>query len=143
MKKYLNPLFLICTTLCISQCGEKSMKENEQVQIDVTAKQIVSKANAGCNLSSPDQDLQWLNDIIKKAEEDRLTKKHMGNYVGKIFLTSYQGKPVIYIRMALGSGGVYAYIFDCTGNSISISDSEILNFEQQAQQNTLLYSNIP
>ncbi|MBS1574999.1 MAG: hypothetical protein JST09_06805 [Bacteroidetes bacterium] len=143
MKKHFNLLFLMCASLFVSQCGKKGIKENEERQINLTASQAVNKANTGCNLSSPEQALQWLSDVIKKAEEDRMTKKYMGNYMGKIFLTSYQSRPVIYIRMAMGSGGIYAYVYDCTGNTVSINDSEMISFEQQAQQGILIYSNIP
>ncbi|MBB1287402.1 hypothetical protein HRH25_23705 [Flavisolibacter sp. BT320] len=143
MKNFFTIFPLICTLVLTSNCGKKSINNGEDEQIKITASQVVNKANAACNSLSPEQSLQWLNDIIKKAEEDRLTKKHMGNYMGKIFLTSYQTRPVFYIKMTLGSGGIYAYIYDCNGNSVSIAGNEMTSFEQQAQQGTLIYSNTP
>lgn len=143
MNFFSNLMILICPILFSINCGKKSINDKEVDQIKNTAGQVVSKANVACNSLSPEQSLQWLSDIITKAEEDRRTKKYKGNYMGKIFLTSYLTQPVIYIRMALGSGGIFAYIYDCNGNNVSISGNDISSFEQQAQQGTLIYSNIP
>lgn len=56
---------------------------------------------------------------------------------------AYQNQPVIYIQMALGSGGIFAYIYDCTGNSVSISENDLEDFVKQTQSGKLIYSNLP
>jgi phosphoribosylformylglycinamidine (FGAM) synthase-like amidotransferase family enzyme len=110
-------------------------------QIDEKTQEVVTNANTICGSANPEQSLLWLKGIIQKAEEDRLTKKYMGNYMGKITSTSYRNEPVFYIRMALGSGGIYAYIYDCNGKTVYINPDDMLIFEQNAQQGKLIYSN--
>ncbi len=99
-------------------------------------------AIAGTICGSGNQSLQWLKEIISKAEEDKLTKKYDGNYMGKIITTSYQNQPIFYITMALGSGGIFAYTYDCNGKNVLISSDDLTAFEQNAQKGKLIYSNV-
>lgn len=104
---------------------------------------VLAKANVSCRSANPGQTLQWLKDIIVKAEDDKQTKRYMGNYMGKIFLTSYNNLPIFYIKMAMGSGGIYAYTYDCNGKNVFIEPNDMSAFEQNAQKQTLIYSNVP
>ena len=63
--------------------------------------------------------------------------------MGKIFSTSYYNQPMFYIEMAMGSGGLAAYIYDCSGNSVTIEPNDIDTFYPNAQKGTLIYSNVP
>ncbi|MCW3117326.1 MAG: hypothetical protein JWM28_1408 [Chitinophagaceae bacterium] len=63
-------------------------------------------------------DMAWLSDIIKKADEDKANGKYLGNYIGTIYLGSYQNKPTFLIQMGMGSGGILYYAFDCSGQKI-------------------------
>lgn len=134
--------FLLFTLMIFTgfKCS-KNVSDLPSDQINIKIKEVITKANAACGSMNPDQSLQWLKDIIVKAEEDKETKKHLGNYMGKIFSTSYQNQPVFYISMAMGSGGIAAYIFDCDGIAVKIEPNDV-GFEQDAQK-TLIYSNVP
>lgn len=136
-------LSILLFTLIIG-AGFKCIKNNSDLageQTNIIIKEAITKANASCGSINPDQTLQWLKDIIVKAEEDKQTKKYMGNYMGKIFLTVYKNNPVFYISMAMRSGGIAAYIFDCNGTTVSIDPADT-GFEQVAQK-SLIYSNVP
>ena len=138
-------LLLIILFIIIILPGLKCTKGVSDLPDDQTdLKEVITKANKSCQSANPDQSLQWLKDIIVKAEEDKETKKHMGNYMGKIFSTSYQNQPVFYISMALGSGGVAFYLFDCNGITVRISPSDdVVIFSQNAKKDILIYSNVP
>lgn len=143
MKPFTRIFLLSCTFFLLSNCVKQSNDNGEEEQIGLAIDRVVNKANAACNSPAPQQSLGWLSDIIRKAEEDRLTLKHKGNYMGKIYLTSYQAQPVFYITMMMGSGGIYAYMYDCKGSRIYIAESDVTSFYQQAQQGTLIYSTMP
>ena len=51
--------------------------------------------------------------MITKAENDKT-----GNYIGTIWLIKYKGKDIFVTDMALGSGGIANYFFDCSGNHL-------------------------
>ena len=128
--------------------GINCSKQVDDLPIDppiakrITLKEAIAKANSACGFANPDESLQWLKDIIVKGEEDIETMKHMGNYKGIIYSTTYQNKPVFYIRMAMGSGGLAVYIFDCTGTRVTISPNDVLAFSLEAQKGVLIYSNV-
>jgi hypothetical protein len=143
MKPLIKIFLLSCTLFLLTNCGKQSNDNGEEAQVELAIDQVVNKANVACNSPAPQQSLGWLGDIIKKAEEDRLTKKHMNQYIGRIFLTSYKSQPVFYIIMGMGSGGLARYVYDCAGSSVTISDSDFFAFEQQAPKGTLIYSNMP
>lgn len=121
----------------------KSNSDLPNNQLNETLKEAMTLANVPCGSSNPEQSLQWLKDIIMKAEEDKATKKYLGNYLGKIFSTSYQNQSVFYVSMAMGSGGLAFYLFDCNGITVKISPNDIVTFSQNAQKGKLIYSNVP
>lgn len=133
----------ICTLMLFAglRC-KKNISEEPQEQGNLILKEVVAKANISCGSLHPDQSLQWLKNIVTKAEEDKRTKKYLGNYMGKIFLTSYHNQPVFYIDMAMRSGGIAAHIFNCEGIAVKIESSDT-GFEQDEQKRTLIYSNVP
>ncbi len=45
--------------------------------------------------------------------------------------------------MALGSGGIYVYNYDCNGKAVIIEPNDITSFTQNAQMGSLIYSNVP
>lgn len=141
----MKPLLLILLFILMIFTGFRCTKNNSnspEKQIDLKIKEVVAKANTPCGSVDSDQSLQWLQEIVRKAEEDKRTKKYSGNYMGKIFLTSYHNQSVFYISMAMGSGGIAAYIFDCDGIAVKIDPSDV-GFEQDEQKRTLIYSNVP
>lgn len=141
MKNYFATFSLLCALFLAAGCGEKSISDNEPEQMEFTIDKVITKANGACNSAAPEQSLQWLSDIIKKAEEDRLAKKYMGRYLGKIFLTSYKNQPIFYVRMGMDS--MYAQTYDCSGNSVIIPQSDVVDVFQKAEQGTLIYSHMP
>lgn len=141
MKKSSTIFYIIMLLMACNCTRNKNNSELQKQEIEVKTKEALTNANTACGFANPEQSLLWLKDIIQKAEEDKLTQKYNGNYMGKIFLTSYHNQPVFYIRMALGSGGIFAYVYDCNGITVSISQNEMTTFEQNAPQGKLIYSN--
>ncbi len=143
MKTLLSILLFTLTAVTGLKCSKDEFNLQGE-QPNITIKEAITMANVSCRSTNPDQSLQWLKDIIVKAEEDKATKKHLGNYMGKIFATSYQNQPVFYISMAMGSGGLAFYLFDCNGITVRISpNDDVVAFSQGAQKGTLIYSNVP
>ena len=66
-----------------------------------------------CGCEQPQENLSWLKELITKAENDKT-----GNCIGTIWLIKYKGKDIFVTDMALGSGGIANYFFDCSGNHL-------------------------
>lgn len=66
-----------------------------------------------CGIKQPQKNLPWLKELIKKAETDKT-----GNYLGTIWLIRYKERDIFVTDMALGSGGIANYFFDCSGNHL-------------------------
>ncbi|MCF6333840.1 MAG: hypothetical protein L3J11_11200 [Draconibacterium sp.] len=80
-----------------------------------------------CGYDDPLNQLEWLHEIAYKSLNDKT-----GNYIGSIWIITHENKDIIVTDMALGSGGIYRYLFDCYGNQIStvagLEPSEIGNY---------------
>jgi len=70
--------------------------------------------------------MEWLSELISKAEEDKNKKLHGGNYIGSIFTTEHKGKTIFVVDMAMGSGGLAYRMFDCEGKQVKFSNPEYL-----------------
>lgn len=66
-----------------------------------------------CRLNSTGINGWVCSGICTKAENDKT-----GNYIGTIWLIKYKGKDIFVTDMALGSGGIANYFFDCSGNHL-------------------------
>jgi hypothetical protein len=90
-----------------------------------------------CGVNDPLNNLNWLYNIVVKSSTD-----NSGNYLGDIWIVSYEGNDFIITDMALGSGGVMYHIFDCSGNPLNklAEYEEILN---ELSDKILLFSNKP
>ena len=78
-------LLLIILFIIIILPGLKCTKGVSDLPDDQTdLKEVITKANKSCQSANPDQSLQWLKDIIVKAEEDKETKKLMNQVGGAI-----------------------------------------------------------
>lgn len=86
-----------------------------------------------CDVEDPIAELGWLNEIVTKANNDTT-----GNYQGSIYAEEYKNQHVIYVDMALGSGGVAGYWFNCNGSSLSIETDK----PPTATKKNKLFSNI-
>jgi hypothetical protein len=98
-----------------------------------------------CGVSNPTRDLGWLRDIISKAEQDKASKTYQGNYMGKIYLETYNGSPVFLCDMAMGSGGIGGYVFNCDGVKEQFNNDprEVELFFTSAKKTNVIYSNVP
>lgn len=96
-----------------------------------------NKSKIICGVDDPATELPWLAEIIVLAETDTT-----GNYHGTIYLEYYNSSPVFFTDMAMGSGGVIGYWFNCDGNNFSIDDeTEFLTFVNGMKLNKIIYSN--
>lgn len=142
-KNYLPYLFYLLISLTGYNCSKKNECDLQNQRMNSKIQEVVASANAVCGAANPEQSLLWLKEIISKAQEDKNTMKHQGNYKGKIFSTSYHNQSVFYITMMMRSGGLYAYIFDCTGKTVTIEQNDVSDFSQNAEKGMLIYSNVP
>lgn len=88
-----------------------------------------------CSVDNPTTDLDWLSEIISKAETDKT-----GNYLGNIWIKNYNGNDYIISDMMMGSGGVAFHCFNCQGEIEVVDDLEFYN---SLSDDNLVYSNIP
>jgi len=88
-----------------------------------------------CGCENPATELQWLKELIQKAETDTT-----GLYKGSIYFEVYNNEQVFYVMMPLEPvGHVLVPWFDCKGNPISLNPSDKL---PQPKLNHLIFSNI-
>jgi len=74
--------------------------------------------NEACGCEDPTENIQWLKELVEKAETDST-----GNYWGTIYLDEYMGNDIFFIMMPMGSGGVIGYWYNCDGTSFVPEDS--------------------
>lgn len=90
-----------------------------------------------CGVDDPATELPWLSEIIVMAEIDTT-----GNYQGTIYLEHYNNIPVFFTNMAMGSGGVIGYWFNCDGSTFTIDDQgKFLSFSNSMKLNKIIYTN--
>lgn len=88
-----------------------------------------------CGCKDPKNELQWLNELIQKAETDTT-----GLYKGSIYLEMYNNEQMFYVMMPLEPvGHVIVPWFDCDGNQITLKPSDR---RPQPKFNHLIYTNI-
>lgn len=88
-----------------------------------------------CGVSDPLRNLPWLNEIVANAETD-----NTGNYLGKIWLLEYESQEIFITNMALGSGGIKYWTFDCNGEIITPED---FTFNENASDSSIIFENTP
>ena len=131
--------FGLLLLLTLNSCQEE---DEQATKPENTVSVAISKAEAICGTA----ELVWLQKIIEKAEEDKQDQVHQGNFMGRIYQGNYQNDYVIFVRMAMGSGGLYGYFYRCDGSQIDFSEddpSEVETFLQGVEKNTPIYTNLP
>ena len=143
--------FIFITMLCIGlmSCNDEPKTESNHPkignEIDISDPRIQNAQIVCCGVQSPQQNLPWLNDMIKKANTD-----DTGNYFGTIWLEKYKDKDIFVTNMMLGSGGLMYHFFDCSGNNFAYAkDSplqteteEFYSFSLNMKLNVVIYSNL-
>jgi len=133
LKKVYLIIALFCTVV-IGSCKKEEITSGE-----------VEKLESACGLKDPANSLPWLKAIISKAEEDRINKTHMGNYMGKIYLEKYKGQDLFYVTMMMGSGGLSGYVFRCDGSieDFNKTSEERISFDNNMKKDKIIYTNVP
>ena len=128
MKKAYLIVILFCTVV-IGSCKKEEITCGE-----------VEKTESACGVKDPTNSLTWLKTIISKAEEDRINKTHMGNYMGKIYLEEYEGQDLFYVTMMMGSGGVSGYVFRCDGSIEDFNETpeERITFDNYMKKDKII-----
>jgi hypothetical protein len=122
-KALLIVLFLLAPLSCIKDADE----------IEVTAIAVPGVDNYiapcrtlitvdACGISDIGNNIQWLNDIIRKSIDD-----NTGNYWGRIWCKKYNNQYYIVIDMMLGSGGLAYHTFNCAGEFFPVNDIRFYN----------------
>ncbi|HNS30665.1 MAG TPA: hypothetical protein PKL52_09060 [Tenuifilaceae bacterium] len=91
---------------------------------------------SACGICNPSKNISWLKEMIDRAEADK-----SGNYIGTIWLEKSKNDDVFVTNMALGSGGIAYYFFDCGGNPYIPENIE--QFTNEMKLNVIIYSNVP
>ncbi|MBC8153527.1 MAG: hypothetical protein H7Z72_11500 [Bacteroidetes bacterium] len=125
---------IIAVTLIMTLLGCATSSQNQE---EPSPKLI-------CGVKNPAQDLPWLKEIITKAEEDKATGAHQGNYLGTIYVDEFKNQPVFMVKMMMGSGGLYAYAFKCDGARLYFDkEGSPTMFFDIEKKNNVLYTNSP
>ncbi len=91
-----------------------------------------------CGLDDPLNQLDWLCDLVMKSMDDKT-----GNYIGNIWIFSYEENDIVVTDMALGSGGVLYHIFDCGGKLPTADMPTIAELPEFLVDSNLIFSNVP
>ncbi len=118
----------------------KPDKVNREVDLS-DVKASLEKVKNHCNSTS----VSWAQDLFQKADEDKKTNAHKGNYLGYVSAIKVQNKNLLYTNFMMGSGGVAFYTIDCEGNPYSNYSMEFLTqaLEQGKNVKNVIYSNFP
>lgn len=109
--------------------------KDKNTSIDLSDPRIENAQIACCGIQSPQQNLPWLADIIKKANA------YEDQYLGTIWLENYQGNDIIVTDMGLGSGGLMYHIFDCSGKYLFLQMESGELYSIPMKFDVVLYSN--
>ena len=140
----MNKILIKLSTLCIvcvsyiglMSCNDDLKNENE---IDLSDPRIQNTQVVCCDVQSPQQNLPWLSDIIKKANNDAKPEYN----VGTIWLEEYNGMKIFVTNMKFGSGGIMYHYFDCSGNNLALQmeKEELDSFAENMKLDVVIYSN--
>lgn|SRR5690606_7590660 len=124
-------------TLLVSCVSTEGIPESE---LGLPAPEAIIKAQSICG----QDDMDWLAEIINKAEEDKKEKKHKGNYIGWISSTEFDGVTLFVVNMGLGSGGLSYRLFDCAGNLVDYPSNvaESPSFADPKGRGEVIYSSL-
>ena len=84
-----------------------------------------------------DGKMEWLEEYLTKAEEDRILKAHNGHYLGWVSLTTYKEQPIF--RMVKGFSSLYFQACDCSGNPVLLSEED---YENPPKRGKVIYSSL-
>lgn len=140
-KKAMKKIIYFLITLLIGVgCISKEDWEKDVLDVD----KALQRAQDSCGQASMD----WFSEMLRKAEEDRLTKAHKGSYIGFVSLVKYENSSVFYTNfMSKVGGGLMFYLMDCQGNQFdasSIVAEDMAFFSKEAyKKKNIIYSNVP
>ncbi len=92
---------------------------------------------SACGYSDPINQLTWLNEIANKATTD-----NSGNYLGSIWIVKQGKTDCIITDMAFGSGGIYHYYFDCSGNALTLEELDFDQIEKSLVDSNMIFSTV-
>jgi hypothetical protein len=127
-----NIVYLFLLTLTVLSCRKDD--KIPVTEFGFSAEEAVSRAQSVCGAKN----MPWLNEIISKAEEDKKDRTHKGNYIGSVSIIEDRGKSLFLVNMAMGSGGILVWIYDCSGNQVKVDHPE--KFSDPKSNRKALYS---
>lgn len=119
-------------------CTDENVSSDKSEDLSV---ELARKIENACGATQ----LVWLQEIITKANEDQRSQVHQGNYMGTIYLETYENEPVFLVRMAMGSGGLAGYVYRCDGSRVDFNDGplEVESFFKSVKEDEIIYTNVP
>lgn len=137
----MRKLLYLCLLFAFSCTEDFVLDQNQILNDDLqNIEKSLQAALKVCNSEA----MPWLSEMLQKAEEDRLYQEHMGQYTGYISVVQYKKEIYFYTTFPMGSGGIYAYIFDCNGTrQQSLPEEQLTYFHKTARnRNLVIYSTI-
>ena len=96
------------------------------------------KKISACGYNDPLNQLEWLNEVVNKSLDDKT-----GNYIGSIWIINHENSDIIVTDMALGSGGIAYYFFDCNGEQHSnLEDLSLDKLNNYLSDSAKIFTNI-
>ena len=87
-----------------------------------------------CGVKNPLEELEWLKELVQKAETDTT-----GHYKGTIYLEKVGDEDAFFVEMSMGSGGIAGALYNCDGTQIKIDGQTVL----PPKRDSIIYRNIP
>ena len=94
-----------------------------------------SDLTSPCGVKNPIKDIEWLSDLVETAKNDTT-----GEYIGNIWITTFETKDYIISDMAMGAGGRIFRCYNCSGEIDNVSDYA---FFSTLSDDDIVYSNVP
>jgi len=96
------------------------------------------KEISACGYDDPLNQLEWLNKLANKSLDNKT-----GNYIGSIWIITYEDSDIIVTDMALGSGGIMYYFFDCNGEQHSnLEDLDLDELNNHLTDSTKIFTSL-
>lgn len=96
------------------------------------------KEISACRKADPLNQLEWLNKLANKSLHDKT-----GNYIGSIWVITFENSDIIVTDMSLGSGGIMYYFFDCKGEHYSnLEDLSLDELNDYLTDSTKIFTNV-
>lgn len=127
-------LIILIMLFCFISC-----RKNEAVPENKTVDYAMLVAQSAC-MNVP---VNWLGDLLVKAEEDRTTGAHQFQYRGKVAIMNFKNKTLFVVDFNQGSGGIMYYLYTCSGDFAVMTPDDAVQLTSMIPKAKVIYNNMP